>query len=96
MKKAEYQGNLSCPQRDSEHEDNHAGMGWVAAPQIPVLHLETVEESTDESKEPDEIGDAPMAGIQEWKLSEGVLGCCWKRYSHALNNKQETRSSRIF
>ncbi len=33
----------------SEHEDNHAGMGRVAAPQIPVLHLETVEESTDES-----------------------------------------------
>ena len=38
----------------------------------------------------------PMAGIQEWKCSEGVLGSCWKRYSHARNNKQETRSSRIF
>ena len=71
-------------------------MGRVTAPQILELHLETVEESTDESKESDEIRNAPMAGIQEWKLSEGVLGSCWQRYSHAHNNKQETRSSRIF
>lgn len=62
--------------RDSEHENNHAGMGRLAAPQIPVLHLEAMEESTDESKELNEVGYAPMAGIQEWKLSEGVLGSC--------------------
>ena len=67
----------------------------MAAPQIPMLHLEAMEESTDESKELNEVGYAPMAGIQEWKLSEGVLGSCRKRYSHAHNNKQETRS-RIF
>ena len=48
----------------------------MTAPQILELHLETVEESTDESNEPDEIRNAPMAGIQEWKLSEGVLGSC--------------------
>ena len=82
--------------RDSEHEDDDAKIGRVAAPPFTDVYLETVEESTDESKEPDEVGDAPMAGIQEWKLSEGVLGSCRKRYSHAHNNKQETRSSRIF
>ena len=71
-------------------------MGRVAAPQNPDVYLEAVEESTDESKEPDKIGDAPMAGIQEWKLSEGVLGSCRKRYSRAHNNEHETRSSRIF
>ena len=63
---------------------------------VSSVYLEAVEESTDESKEPDKIGDAPMAGIQEWKLSEGVLGSCRKRYSRAHNNEHETRSSRIF
>ena len=82
--------------RDSKHENNNGQMGRVAAPQNPDVYLEAVEESTDESKEPDKIGDAPMAGIQEWKLSEGVLGSCRKRYSRAHNNEHETRSSRIF
>ena len=49
--------------RDSEHKDNNAGMGWMAAPSIPMLHLETVEEAEKEGKEPDSIGDSRVAGM---------------------------------
>ena len=49
--------------RDSEHEDDDAKMGRVAAPPFTDVYLETMEESKDESKEPDEAGDASVAGV---------------------------------
>lgn len=68
----------------------------MAAPKNPVIYLEAAEESTDESKESDEIRDTPVEGVQERKLSKGILGSCRKRYSHAHNYKQKARSSRMF
>lgn len=35
----------------------------MAAPSIPMLHLETVEEAEKEGKEPDSIGDSRVAGM---------------------------------
>ena len=49
--------------RDSEHEDNHAGMGRVAALPIQVLYLETVEETQNKGKEPYAAGNTGMAGM---------------------------------
>lgn len=61
----------------------------MAAPQILELYLEAVEESTDERKEPDKIGDTPVAGVQEWKHSEGILGSCRKGIlTHTITNKR--------
>ena len=67
----------------------------MAAPKIPVIYLEAMEESTDEGKEPDETGNAPVASLQKWELSEGILGNSRKRHSHPHHYKQETRSGRI-
>lgn len=67
----------------------------MAAPKIPVIYLEAMEESTDEGKEPDETGNAPVASLQKWELTERILGNSRKRYSHPHHYKQETRSSRI-
>lgn len=59
----------------------------MAAPKDPVIYLEAVEESMDEGKEPNEAGNAPVASLQRWELSEGILGNSWKRYSHPHNYK---------
>ncbi len=67
----------------------------MAAKKIPMLYLEAVEEPQNESKEPDEAGNASMAGLQKRELSKGILGNRRKWYSHAHNYKQKTRSSRI-
>ena len=48
--------------RDSKHEDNDAEMGRVASPPIQMLHLETKEETKDQSKEPNTIRDTGVAG----------------------------------
>ena len=70
-------------------------MGRLAAPKIPVIYLEAMEESTGEGKEPDKAGDAPVASLQKWELSEGILGNSRKRHSHPHHYKQETCSGRI-
>ena len=67
----------------------------MAEKKIPLLYMEAVEEPKNESKEPDEAGNAPVAGLQKRELSKGILGGGRKWYSHAHNNKQKTRSSRI-
>ena len=67
----------------------------MAAEKVPVLHLETMEASRNESKEPDEIGNAAVAGPQKRELTKGVLGNCRKRYSYKDHYEQETRRSRI-
>ncbi len=76
------------------------GCDWIAFISVAVNFqavqlLETVEGTQNESKEPDEAGDAAVADLQKRELSEGILGGCRKRYSHAHNYKQKTRSSRI-
>ena len=78
--------------RDSEHEDNHAGMGRLAAPQIPVLHLETMEETPDKSKEPYKTGDSGVAGMGSKQLSESLLayGKEWSCTKGYLKGKTRT------
>ena len=67
----------------------------MAAKKDPLLYLEAVEEARNESKEPDKVGNAAVASVQERELSKGILGGGRKWYSHAHNHKQKTRSSRI-
>lgn len=81
--------------RDCEHEDNHAGMGRLAAPPLQMLYLETMEETQDESKEPDEIGDAPVAGVGGEQLPESLLAHGEERSCAAGNLKRKTRTGRI-
>lgn len=68
--------------RHFEHEDNNTRLGWVAAKKIPLLHLEAVEAPQDESEEPCKTVNAPVAGLQKRKRSEGILGNCRKRLSY--------------
>ena len=72
-----------------------AKMGRMAEEKISLLYLETVEASQNKSEEPCEVGNAEMAGIQERKLSEGILGNCRKRYAHKDHYKRKTRTGRI-
>ena len=72
-----------------------AKMGRMAEEKISLLYLETVEASQNKSEEPCEVGNAEMAGIQERKLSEGILGNCRKRYSENDCYKRKTRTGRI-
>ena len=81
--------------RDSEHEDNEARMGQVASPPFSYVHMETVEETRNESEEPHGTGNAGVASPQERKHTEGILGGCRKWNTHPHNNKQKTRTSRI-
>jgi len=40
------------------------------------VHLETMEITENQSKEPDEARDAGMEGVSERKHKKGVLGYC--------------------
>ena len=49
--------------RDCEYEDDNAKVGRMAEKKIPLLYLEAVEASQNESKEPCKVGNASMAGL---------------------------------
>ncbi len=55
--------------RDSKHEDNDAKMGRVAPPKVSDVYLETMEISWNESEEPDKVGNAQVASLQERELT---------------------------
>ena len=59
--------------RDSEHEGNDAGLGWVAAPQNPYVHMETMEATEDESKESDSARHSGLGCLQIRQLSQRLL-----------------------
>ena len=67
----------------------------MAEKKIPLLYLETVKTPQNESEEPCEAGNAPVAGLQERELSKGILGNCRKRYSENNHYKRKTRTGRI-
>ena len=67
----------------------------MAAPPFSDVHLETVEEAQNAREEPDDAGDAELAGLPKWEHTQGLLGCCRKWYSIAHNYKQKTRTGRI-
>ena len=46
----------------------------MAEKKIPLLYLETVETPQNESEEPCEAGNAPVAGLQERELLKGMHG----------------------
>ena len=49
--------------RDSEHEDDDARLGRMAAPPLSDVHLEAMEEPKDKDKESHEIGTSRMASL---------------------------------
>ena len=58
-------------------------------------HAKSLKKAKAKLKEPDEIGNAAVAGPQKRELTKGVLGNCRKRYSYKDHYEQETRRSRI-
>lgn len=67
-------------------------MGWVAAPPVQMLYLETMEETREEGKEPDAAWDTGMAGVGGEQLSESLLahGEEWPCAKGNLNGKART------
>jgi hypothetical protein len=47
--------------RNRKHEDDHAGMGRLASPENPDVHLEAMEEAENESAKSYEVRRARMA-----------------------------------
>lgn len=81
--------------RDSEHEDNDAGMGRLAATQMPELHLEAMEATKDESKESDSARHPGLGCLQIRQLSQRLLAIVGDNNSRESNLKQKTRTGRI-
>ena len=48
----------------------------MVTPKNTNVYLEAVEVAENKGAEPDEIGNARMAGIQKRKHSKRLLGCC--------------------
>ena len=59
--------------RDSEHEDNHAGLGWAVAPPNPYVHMETMEATENEGKESDSAWHPGLGCLQIRQLSQRLL-----------------------
>ena len=81
--------------RNCEHEKHDGRLGWVAASATPDVHMETMEEAQNARKEPEEVGDAGLAGLPKREFTQGLLGGCGKWNSHTHNYKQKTRTGRI-
>ena len=81
--------------RDSKHEDDDAKMGRVASPKVQMLHLETVEETQEESRKPNEIGDSGMASMGSKQLPKSLLAYVKERTYTKGNLKRKTRTGRI-
>lgn len=78
--------------RNCEHERHDGGLGWLVATPLSDVHLETVEEAQNARDEPEEAGNAGLAGLPKREHAQRLLGGCRKRYSHTHNNKQKTRT----
>ena len=81
--------------RNRKHKDNHAGMGWLAAPENPDAHLETMEEAEDESAKPHEARRPGMASLRRCLFAQILLEMCETCQCEYGYYKQETRTSRI-
>lgn len=64
----------------------------MAAPPIPVLYLEAMEETKKAGKEPDSAGNSGVASMGGEQLQEGLLahGKEWSRPKSHLNGKART------
>ena len=81
--------------RDSKHEDNDARMGWLATPPIPMLYLETMEETQKEGRKPDAIGNTGMAGMGGKQLPKSLLAYGKERSCPESDLKRKTRTGGI-
>ena len=81
--------------RDSKHEDYNARMGQVAASPYPYVHLETMEETQEESRKPGEIGNTGMASKGGKQLSESLLAHGEERPCPKGDLKRKTRTGGI-
>ena len=80
--------------RDSEHEDNDAQMGLMAETEASGLHLETMESAVSEDTQPHKVGHSEIL-CQQMGIWESLLESSRKPGANTLNNKRETRTSRI-
>ena len=67
----------------------------MAAPPIQVLHLETMEETQNEGREPYEAGDTGVAGMVGKQLPESLLAHGEERSCAEGNLKRKTRTGRM-
>lgn len=82
--------------RDSVYEDNNAGLGWVAAPPHPYVHMETMEATENESKESDSARRPGLGCLQIRQLPQRLLATVGDNNSCKSNLKQKTRTGRIY
>ena len=59
--------------RNRQHERNDERLGRLVAPPFSNVYLETMEEARSESEEPDETGNARVAGLPKREHTEGIL-----------------------
>ena len=81
--------------RNRKYENNDAQMGRMAAKKVPVLYLETMEETQKESKESHSIGYTGMAGVGSKQLPKSLLAYGQKWPCAASNLNRKTRTGRI-
>ena len=62
--------------RNSGDEERYGKVERVASTKNTNVYLEAVEVAENEGREPEEIGNARMEGVQKRKHSQGLLGCC--------------------
>ncbi len=67
----------------------------MAAKKNPLLYMEAVEETRNESKEPDEAGNSIMGGLQVWKLPKRLLVDVRNDNSQPGHIKRKTRTGGI-
>ena len=63
--------------RNIGNEERNREVERVVTPKNTNVYLEALEVAENKGRKPKEIGNARVAGIQKWKHSEGLLGCCW-------------------
>lgn len=75
--------------RNCKHERYDGGLGWVVAPPFPDVHLETVEEAYNAREEPEEVGNAGLAGLPKWEYAQGLLAVAGSGIlTHTITNKR--------
>ena len=70
-------------------------MGRMAAKKVPMLYLETMEETQKESKESHSTGYTGMAGVGSKQLPESLLAHGKEWPCTAGNLERKTRTGRI-
>ena len=67
----------------------------MAAQTLPLLHLETMEETKEAGKEPDTAGNTRVAGVGGEQMPKGLLAYGQKWSCAACDLKRKARTARI-